>query len=209
MRSESSVLANRVRPSEESLEAEQKERSIAEKESVMTAFCAERGNPISIVESGKEMVVTSLKPEFEDVPDLAIKGVIQNALVAVNQFLSSPTFTDTFHENHGLRREWERTNKYEMEEDVAAYYESNRLGLNVLSQASNIVYILNDPDYSHNFTPETLDKLSALSEKVHQVIPDNLQSYANLSDKEKQKLIPGIEEINRDLLSILATESKN
>lgn len=209
MRIESGILAgnNRV-ASKDILEAERKERTIAEMERLMTTFCETNGNPINIVDSGKEPIRASLKPEFEAVNDAAIKRVLQNAVVVVSQFLSSPTFTDSFHQDHGSRREWERLNKYEMAEDVAAYYESNRLGLNVLSQASNIVYILNDPDYSHNFTPETLDKLRLLSEKVLQVIPDNLQSYGEKSDDEKLKLIPAMEAINRDLLSILATETK-
>ncbi|PKM87562.1 hypothetical protein CVU83_02855 [Candidatus Falkowbacteria bacterium HGW-Falkowbacteria-2] len=197
------ALANQMRPREDDLEVEQKERSAAEKERIMTNFCAERGNPIKIVESGKEVEEVRMRPEFNKVNDELIKGVIENAVVAVNNFLSSPTFTDTFHEKHSLRREWEGANMYEMEEDVAAYYESNRLGLNVLSQASNIVTILSDPDYSHNFTPETIDKLHRLSEKVAKALPDNLQSYSELNDEEKLKLVPVVEEINRDLLSIL------
>jgi len=183
------------------------EQELQEKEKALLDFCEKNDNPIVILESGK-VIDTDLKlsKHWQNLPDID-KDIAEMLLIRANEFLNSPLFTDSFHEDHGKRRSWEdQCAESKMSPELLEYYASNRLNLNRLSLPFSFKAWFETLD---NAFLENLPKsaiLENLQKELAQFSVSNLHQYGFASDKEKVLVVKNFESLFKKIVSLLSSD---
>ncbi|MDX9779136.1 MAG: hypothetical protein RBT30_02775 [Patescibacteria group bacterium] len=182
------------------------EQELREKEKALLDFCEKNNNPIVILESGK-VIDTDLKLSkyWQNLPDID-KDIAEMLLIRANEFLNSPLFTDSFHEDHGKRRSWE--DKYaesQMSPDLLEYYASNRLNLNRLSLPFSF------KAWFETLNKNVVDNLSAvtlnsLQKELDKLTVQDLHKYGLASDQEKIEIVRNFENIFKKIVTLLSSD---
>lgn len=201
-------LENSLLGQENNIIFETKERSVAEKEQALSNYCAQKNNPISFVRQGEEKKDdVELAKDWQQVEEVW-RDVLEEILKQAELFLRSPIFTDSFHKDHGSRRDWE-ANYIDngLDAEIADYYKTNRL-----NSTLSIVPLLNfesacEAIENSNYLPEQLkSQARVILNKLSSEFPDNLHEYCNLSDKEKCQVVEKIEPIFHELVKLLSEQ---
>ena len=182
------------------------EQELREKEKALLDFCEKNNNPIVVLESGK-VIDTDLKlsKHWQNLPDID-KDIAEMLLIRTNEFLNSPLFTDSFHEDHGKRRSWE--DKYaesQMSPDLLEYYASNRLNLNRLSLPFSF------KAWFETLNKNVVDNLSAvtlnsLQKELDKLTVQDLHKYGLASDQEKIEIVRNFENIFKKIVTLLSSD---
>ena len=180
------------------------EQELKEKEQALFNFCKQHGNPIVFLESGKVVDKNlSLSRSLQNLTDND-KELAEIILDRANEFLGSPLFSDSFHQDHGSRRIWEDQHvEQKLSSEMLEHYSSNRFNLNRLSLPFSFkmwLESLNENDIE-NFKSSAI--FSELRSDLNQISPEDLRDYGRSSDEEKRIIIKRFEKIFRNIVTLL------
>jgi len=182
------------------------ERSVEEMEKELEALCEKYDNKIIIHRSGTEIPaeIPALRDFDDDLGDGEYKNTLKFVQEGMIEFLHNPIFTDSFHQDHYARAEWEeKVEKELLAADLYAYYQKNSLNINVWS----VVKML-DNIGTFNFPAELVQALQKIYHEAKNDIP-SIDNYYSYSDEEKIASIYRIESVVKKILNIISIESDN
>lgn len=187
----------------------EKEKSVAEKEAVLSDYCEMTNNPINFVRHGEESAQDlQLDSVWLQVGESERK-ILEEFLQRAELFLRSPIFTDSFRKDHDRRRVWDT--KYidnNLESDIAEYYRRNRFNINHLSLPFNFKSYLELDDIKKTIDEDIKAKTQSIIDSLKHNFPSHLHDYSNLSDEEKLEVIEKIEPVFQELLDLLSVNKK-
>lgn len=127
-------------------------------------------------------------------------------------FLDSPIMTDSFHDDHNKRRDWEDKYMSEFSSDAKKYYHSNRLGLNNCAVVIYCLKILSELEADQI----KQDKLTAICSRIpSELIPTSKGTdgnglslkdepvYNSLNDEQKINVVRSLSALAKDALVLI------
>ncbi len=190
---------------------QEQEDDIEKMETALSEYCAQHGNPINIWKSGSKIEKEpQLNPSLltENISQQT-KDFLRSTLIKMVNFIHAPIFTDTFHKDHDARRKWERETIL-TDENLAKYYQRNRLNVNNWSVFRSLNELLQDNlrELPENITRRVNNLIIAtgtqFSEMEKPLIPDEYTYNKKLSDEEKVALMPELERVTKALIKIIS-----
>lgn len=177
----------------------------------LTSFSVQNDNPLYFEDFGLDddsvlIKNTKIKKEVLEGLEKKVCLDVENAFLHFKSFLRGPIFTDSFHQNHVLRREWEKK-IHEIDPKVYEYYQSNRLNTNRYCVVESWLSIL-EKDI---INPDIKNKLSELKRNIPIELKGGNKNggpkYSELKDSKKVKAIKEISEIVKQAILLLEDNS--
>jgi hypothetical protein len=189
------------------------ERNIEEMEQELVDLCARYDNPIAFYRHGSKVPegIPPLRNFAGETGDEKYKELLSTLEESFIEYLHSPIFTDSFHQDHASRRRWQDQSgggsvKEMLESDLYEYYKSNCLNANYWLLVSVLQQFYKDPDFQ--YPKELIDGLDRVFAESVQDIPKT-EDYNQFTDEEKIACIPKIESVMKKILAEITIESKN
>lgn len=196
-----SSQSNNLKVKAESFELENKR---AEREKDLSNFCEKGGNSIVFLKSGSEQVEKiNLSDAWQNL-DEEEREAAQMILDKANLFLHSPIFTDSFHEDHRSRRNWE--NDYLIQNaplELLNYYQSNRFNLNLLSLPFFFRSWAEALAEDGKLSEDQKDLVKKINDELFRADPENLTKYGMKNDDDKYQIVVKLEKVFEDMINLL------
>lgn len=181
------------------------EKDLSGEERGLSNFCRQFNNPIVFLKTGSKNESEAELADNLEMMDEEEKVIAEMILLQADTFLHSPAFTDSFHEDHAARREWERDslNKDSFSE-VAKLYASNRFNLNLLGLPMLFLSWAESLEEKYFLSSEQKKIIDKIKIDLDAIGKDKFNEYASMNDEQKFELITQLEVVFQNIVALLS-----
>lgn len=184
-----------------SLEAEE----ISKEEKDLSEFCLQSGNPIVFLKTKSQNNYSAKLDHDWDIMDEDEKALAEMILQQASSFLSSPAFTDSFHQDHEARRIWEGNSlKKDSFSELADLYASNRFNLNLLGMPLLFLSWVESLKEKYSLSLEQKNIIKKIETDLDDIGKDKFSKYGEMNDKQKFEIITKLEVVFQSIVNLLS-----
>lgn len=181
------------------------EKKLSREEQALSNLCQQFNNPIVFLKTGDKNDNNLELDNSWKLMDDEENTVAELILKQADIFLHSPAFTDSFHEDHAARREWERDvlNKESFRE-FADLYLSNRFNLNLLGLPLLFLSWVESLEEKYSLSSEQKKIIEQIRIDLDSIGREKFNEYGSMNDEQKFDIITKLEVVFQNIVALLS-----